>query len=361
MLRARSAIGLALVTVAAVGFAVFTTEESEPVVGAGDFLFPSMFESVNDAGRVEISAKGKSVVVEKKGDDWVVPTMHGYGASVGKIRALLMGSANLERVEPKTANPDLYAKLGVDPPSTDESRAVSYKITSASGVSLAHFIVGDSQAAKGHPEKQDYYIRLEGDAQSWLVMGNLPVGTDVSDWVDQSVLKLDPARVHRVRVLHPDGSEVVVSKPQASDDDFTLENAPEGTKPKDEWRFNDIGRGMSDLELASIAGRVGETTVITIGGYSVELTTFDGLRVKMHTGEQDNATYGTVTASYDYASRMDRSESSAILDEATVKAEVESLNAKWSGWVYELRSYKSDFFKKKMADLTEVASTSAGG
>ena len=144
---------------------------------------------------------------------------------------------------------------------------------------------------------------------------------------------------------------------------------------KDAYRLNDIGRGLANLDLEDVKRGPGEGE--TEPAYTVTMRTFDGLVVELAAVKAGDATLGTFTARVeeveaaagdeaasqsgsDTASASDtkseQAESAAEGDKPdpqAVKAEAETLNAKWDGWLYTLPGYKADHFARKRAELVE--------
>ena len=86
-------------------------------------------------------------------------------------RRLVIGVARLKRIEPKTSNPDLYSKIGLDDPSSKDANAVQCGFENADGHALAEVIVGNSRF--GPPGFRSLAMRLSIDSP--LAKDELPL------------------------------------------------------------------------------------------------------------------------------------------------------------------------------------------
>ena len=117
MNRWRTLLILAVVTAGAVALAYSTSTRDGGVARSGELVFPDLLERVNDVATVTVLSEGETFDVVQESGRWVVPAKGGYPANPDTVHLLMVGAASLERVEPKTANPDLYSRLGLEDPS----------------------------------------------------------------------------------------------------------------------------------------------------------------------------------------------------------------------------------------------------
>ena len=162
---------------------------------------------------------------------------------------------------------------------------------------------------------------------------------------------------------------VAVSKEVPADGDFVLRDVPEGRETDSQYRVNDIGRFLEDLRFEDVA----PASSLDFAGSvdkRLEVTTFDGLRVRLDSVMRDGdawvqlraevdeglvkKTAGADAGTPDAESGTEPSDTSSgalrPLDE--VRTEAERMNARWQGWAYELPSFKRDYIAKRMDELT---------
>ena len=277
----------------------------------------------------------------------------------------------MKRVEPKTSNPDRYPRLWLEDPSGEDAKSVRLVLEDASGSVLADWVLGDRRPSKSDASRTELYIRVADDPQAWLVEGSVPGGGKIIDWLDRAVTRIDRERLRTAEVSHTDGALVAVSKGTPSDSDFMLRDVPEGWELDSQYRINDIGRFLEDLRFEDVA----TASSLDFAGSvdkRVEVTTFDGLRVRIDSVMRDGDAWVQLRAEVDEglvekaagadaaASDGDSEAESnnppealeALLPLDEVRAEAERLNARWQGWAYELPSFKRDYIARRMDDLT---------
>lgn len=356
MLKAKHFFALVVVAAALVLFAAYSLKEGESIPQSGNAMFPGLLERIPDVVRVDVMSEGRKFVLETVGDGrWTAPERGSFPLDADKVHQLLVGAAALNRIEPKTSKPELYAQLGVEDPTSAEAASIRYTLRTGSGEALADLIVGEGKPAKGDVSATEYFVREPDQAQSWLVKGTLPSGVDtLQDWLASRVANVSAGRTRQVQLTHPDGEVVTARKDAPGGGDFQYVEAPADRTVKDVWRVNDIGRVLADLELDDVrmAGQAGPE--FGPDTRKVEMRTFDGLVVNLEVvtvGEDEHL--ARLTALFDAAQADAGSalESKELKTPEAVKEEVASLNERWKPWVYVIPRYKSDYVNKRQEDL----------
>ena len=154
-----------------------------------------------------------------------------------------------------------------------------------------------------------------------------------------------------------------------------LRDVPSGREVESQYRVNDIGRYLEDLRFEDVA----KSSVLDFAGSvdkRVEVTTFDGLRVRLETVMRDGEAWARLQAELDEGLVGNRAGAAgesgsdaggsdagdgaqdttagALQSTDQVRAEVERLNARWKGWAYELPSFKRDYLDRSMDSLTRA-------
>ncbi len=205
-------------------------------------------------------------------------------------------------------------------------------------------------------------MRIAGDPQSWLAEGKMPDEKSALKWLDQRLLDLNPDRVREVHVTHPDGQKVVVRRKDPSVADYELVGLPKGAEIESAYEVNSIGNTLTNLTLDDVKPALA-VSFDGKGPLTVELSTFDGLRVNMQAikdGDQDLARFSAKFDSFLVEqSKTDTSEkpdkSSSLKQTEAVKQEVDELNKRWKEWVYVIPRYRIDSLAKKKSDLLKVS------
>lgn len=356
MLRIQSFSILCVVTVLVIIAAMTAHEDPGAIPGEGDPLFPNLLPAVNEVAKIRISSGGKSFVLERSGRIWTSPDRSGFPANADKVHSLVVGAAGLKRIEPKTAKPELYSKLGVDDPSMESSQALAYTLEGAGGRKLAKWITGNVAPSKGDPEASEIYVRLPDNPQTWLVEGKLPRGRALIDWLDQAIVDIDRSRVHQVRVRHEDGEEIVVYKTTFAEKDFSLTDMPDDMDVNGQWRINDIGRAFTNLELSDVQQKdaLPESASPSL---TATMHTFDGLEIVLKLYKVYGKSLCTLSASYDESLR---NETEAKLAPGEVRKEASALNEKWKPWIYNLPDFKANHLAQKREALLKDKAAEGG-
>ncbi|HET6565735.1 MAG TPA: DUF4340 domain-containing protein [Xanthomonadales bacterium] len=362
-----------------------TSKESEFEVRT---LIPGLAEQVNNVDQVEVVKAGNATVatLQRQDDRWVVAEFGAYPADWPQLRGLLANLAQAEVIELKTANPEYFSRLGVSDVANDDSQATLLRLSGA-GIDSA-VLVGN--AADG---REGQYVRLEGGDQALLVNQALDIPATAKDWLQRDIVDIADAEVVEVEVLHADGSQVRALKTSADDDDFVLQDIPQGREVLSAWSVNSMANALAKLQLDAVA-RV--DTVDFSNATKFRLLTADGLEVlaeiaevaeavpaadgddpaaeaatktwlklaanAYETGDAETAETAEATGDTDSTGVMDGE--SPVAEEPADEDGAEStqdagqraaeINRRVQGWAFEIPSYKADAMTKEMDELLKA-------
>jgi hypothetical protein len=369
---------LAGITIVGILLAVFANREpSSSLPQSGQLLFPDLMNSVNDVNEVVIETKEQTITLVRGEQTWGVKEKAGYRADVEKVKQAIVGLADLRIHEPKTQNPELYERLGLQDKDKEGSTSKTVTVKTADNPEAAKLVVGNQKPAKGNPRMSDIYVRKLGDPQTWLVIGNVPIETMPGEWLDKEVTALPTKRVRQVTVTHPKGDTLHLSKAKSDDLDFHLDSIPSGYKISSQFNVNNVVGTLVQLSLEEVKPQA-EVDFVAKPGVSAVLETFDGLRLHVHTSKQDEQVWGKFSAEFDAnliqpsepEPKLETTEKSegaetekADTDVETpkkesllkkpeeVQKEVETLNQRVKDWAYALPSFRVENFSKLKKDL----------
>ncbi len=332
--------------------------------GAGAALVPELTAALGEVERVTIvKANNETVATLEKGpESWVVSDKHGYAADAAKLRQALTALGEAKILEQKTANAELYGRLGVEDVAAADAAGISIALT-APGRELPAVILGNAEGARYR------YARRAGEAQSFLIDRNPDVPRAAAQWVDSRVVDVRSERVREVTITHADGEVVRVSKASAELANFEVADVPEGRELSYPGVANVIGSSLRELNLEDVepaaeAAAEPQTIVPTI----VEFRTFDGLVVRVTGIERNDESWITLEASVD-ASQAAAAPAAAPAAEgaapaegaaapaegaADTTAEAARINAKVGGWRYKIAGFQYDQMTRRMADLLKA-------
>ena len=364
---------LILVTAAVVLAAVFSRQESNAVSREGQLLFPDFMQVINDSSEIEGVSGAEQFTIALEDNRWVVREKSDYPASLDDVHQLLVGTAQLRRLEQKTSNPDLYPKLGLEGEAAEGTTSLKLTVRETDGDALAELIIGNTRPGKSDASLNEYYVRVPDDSEAWLVQGKLPSHRTANDWLDKELLTLDQERVREARIIHPDGEEVIVRRDNPSINDYELAGLPEGEEIESTYAVNRIATALTNVSLSDVKP-ASELSFSEGTGLSAELATFDGLRVNIETTQEDDVTYARFSANFDAAlavadeePKPESTDQSDTIPEATEEApktetaeqEARTLNARWQDWAYALPDYLITDLEKTNTDLIKQDEDSA--
>ena len=353
---------LAVATVLVVVTAIVARQETTSTPKYEEKLFPELLGQINNTAEIIGTSKDGLFTLFARDGRWLVKEKHGYPANPDKVHQLLVGLSQLQRIEPKTNNPELYSKIGVEDVSVNGARSLRITLKSADGQVLADLLVGNRKFSKANPNLQEYFVRVAGEARAWLVEGKISDEKSVLNWLERDVLALDPGRVREVRVTHADGQEVVVQREDPSVADYKLVGLPDDAEVEP-YTVNSIANGLTNLTLDDVK----PAADLSFSGkrpLTVELITFDGLRVNMQSLKDGKQHLARFRAEFDSSSvapsREGKNENkhapeTGLMKPDAVKKEVDTLNARWGDWVYVIPGYRIDSLTKKKSDLLKVS------
>lgn len=391
-------IGLALAALAALVVAFVLERGNSPAsdtAATQGWLAPALRGHVNEVSRVLIKGAGdKTLATLQRGEKgWTLAEKGGYAIDSGKLRDLLLKLAEARLVEQKTANKDKYAALGVQDIGDAKAKGVLVQVEGLAQP-LA-IIIGDSNPRGGS------YVRLAGDAQSWLTGAAFTIDRDPAGWLRKELASIPAARIATVTLERGDGVKVRLAKKAEGDANFSLADVPKGREAGDAYLLDSIGGTLDGLRMDDVLP-VQDAAPAT-DARKARFETFDGVVVDVtawpHAGKHravfaasldtDQAGKGIAAAQakakaeYEKAlaeapkpGAADKSatpandvpvkplaESDPVKDRANrlaaLEQEVARLNASFNGWTFVIPAYKYANLDKSLADLLKPVEAKA--
>ncbi len=358
---------------------VVNREPASTISQSGQKLFPHLANMVNDVNEVVVQTNEETVTLVRDDQTWGVKEKAAYRANFEKVKQVIVGLAELQILEPKTKNPELYERLGLQDTDQEGSPSKMVTLKTAENPEAAKVVVGNQKPAKSNPRMSEIYARKPGDPQTWLVTGNLPVETVSGEWLDKEVTALTTKRVRQVTVTHPQGETLHLSKAKPDDLDFHLDSIPSGFKISSQFNVNNVVGTLVQLELEDVIPQT-EVDFSAYPGMSAALETFDGLRLQVQTTKKEEQVYAKVSAEFDHSiiqnsepqpetvedskskepkdgdkeNPIEPAKDASLLKKPEeVQQEVASINRRVKDWAYLLPSFRVENFSKLKKDLIE--------
>jgi hypothetical protein len=325
--------------------------------------FPGLIDRVNEVARVELRGGGKETVIVKSGSQWVVANRGNYPAQFEKVKPLVVGVAQLEILEQKTSNPELYAKLGVEDLTAKDAVSHQVSLLDTGGKTVAALLVGKEPANLGVQAPDALYIRRAGEAQALLVLGRVKAETDPAAWVDTKLADVVSSRIKEAVVKPAAGEAITISKAKAGDKAFTLAGVPKGMKVKSQGVVESLATALQDLHFEDVVAEA--DAKFPDKPAQVSYKTFDGLVAKATVALVNARTHVRFEFAFDPAGippasnkpkpAAKEAKSGENAAKPSVAEEAKRLNDLVHGWVYILPEFKGELFRKTLADLVSSA------
>lgn len=252
-MRTRSFLILTVVTVAvtlAAGMAVIREERPQTVVDSGGPVFPGLVDRLGEVSAVVVRDAEQTLTIRRAADGWGLAERNDYPVAADKVRDLVRTMVQLERVEAKTARPERYARLGVEPPTDPGAKSKEVTLQTASGAPVAQLIVG--QPATGGGAEGGTFVRIANDPQTWLARGSLTVSTEAGEWVNRRLIEIPIADIQKVQVVQPDKATLTAVRDPAEAGAFKLAELPKGRKLSRPDAAESLASPFADLTLEDI-------------------------------------------------------------------------------------------------------------
>ncbi len=296
-MNARRLLLLGAVAVVIAGLALWSIAERAPQqdVGLQGPLLPDLAARLNEIEQVKVVGGGSATLVtlNRSDDGWHLAERGGYPADAGKVRALLMGLTDAQKVAAKTSNPELHYRLSVEDVADADAQGVRVEL-SGGGPDLKIILGDNSSQGKGT------YVRLDGEAASWLVDGNITAERKPVEWLQRELVNVPSARVMKVSVVPIQGQPIEIAREAGVGGDFKVQNLPRGREPASEFVADATAGLIDSLRFDDVVESVSMTPGDD-GARTATFTTVEGLRVVLSAWKVDGKTYAAFSAALDSA------------------------------------------------------------
>lgn len=298
----------------------------------GERTFAGLAERVNETARIRLSKDGQTVTLEQGDSGWRVAERDNYAADGGKVGALLRGLARSERREPKTANTDRFARIGLG----DAATQISLE-DDTGGTLLAVQMGTRKENASG---RSLTYVFQASDTRAWLVSGLEDAPVAPADWLDIELLTIADDRVEQVLI-----NDVTLAR-SAETSDYAVSGLAEGETPAASYKRAEPARTIAQLTIEDVQ----KTANPLLDPVSqVEARTNDGLILTFKLFDQGEETWAQLVAMSTEGSAPE------------VSNEADAINARAFGWLFKLTSFDARILKQRRADFVTPAAAENNG
>lgn len=348
--------GATAIAVVGASVAVINDQSSVRTNFEPHLLFDGLATKLDRVDRIVYTSSrgmGGEEVVEliRKDGRWGITSRAGYPADDELVRRALLGAGGMEAYEPRTANPDWHRNLGLMKP---EDIGSAIRIEYFNGEDrLAGLLVGKPpERAVDVKGEGLIYVRRDGEDQTWLARGHMPLHKNAFAWLDPAFVDIPREDVARVTLWAGTERPVVMERADRASADFALASLPEGRATR--------GAPVVNMAAEALLGSVfddvvpADTLDMPEEGPRVTVETFDGVHLTMHMGGQG----GALWASFDV--EADPALAAEGADMTAAEARAAELNARLSPWAYKLPQDTSNQLVQTIDTLTREAGPADG-
>lgn len=332
-MRPARVLALSIAAAAAIGAAILLAPDrtSPPPMDQPIAAFPGLAARLPAAATIEVARHDGRVTLRRDGERWTIAERGGYPARPERVRELLVGLAELRLTEPRTANPDLLSRLGLEDPLQPGASGTLLRVLDGAGAPLAELVIGRRRVRTAGNLPETAYVRRPAETQAWLAEGRIPADHDPNLWLPRDIANLPRERLREAVITRPGAAPFTVRRGPDPDGELSLEPLPEGREP-DPDRLAAVARAFEALTLADVRPEA-EATGEEAGEGRWTFT--DGLVIRVRLRRDGEALWLLL--------RAEGSEEAARLD------------AGWRGFAYRVGLWQQEAFAPDPATLHREA------
>jgi len=303
-------------------------------------FFPKLSDQIESVSHISIKGYANSINLSRVNNVWVIDEFDSYPALPDKVKSAVLGAIDLKMNAAKTALPRLYHRLGVEGPEVEDTTSLLLTLEDAEKNKLVDIIVGKPRRSSASQSTPGLYVRRPNEEQSYLVDGVLDISAIKTDWLERTLFDIPAEAIQSVRIDHPDGDTFTLFKEEKGQEQFELQNLPQGKKLASELIIKRFGSILQDMQISG--ARSQEKFEVQGNIIESQVVTFEGIIANIKTFLHDDTPYASFEFRYD--DDLLEEDNSKTED---VKAFIRNLNARTLGWWFEIPEFKYDVLKKR--------------
>jgi len=312
-------------------------------------LFPGLVDKVNDVVEIKIDGKSGTLTLrQSEAGSWLVAEKSGYPAKFDVVKRALIGMAELKSLEPRTANPELHARLQLEDRTASGAQSTLISLHAKEGKPIAELLVGKIDRAATDTRHGNYYVRKAGEAQTWFAQGQLQTDPELNRWIDAKVMEIQRKRIKNVAIRQAAGEVLEVRKKDGTEDEFEIKGLRANQKLATPSSPGTIAAALDYTPFEDVAAAKDRES-LKVGATSV-YTTADGMIVTATSRKDGDKWWVTFAVEADPANKPS--------DE--VAKEIAELGAKTKDWAFQIPDYRVEQFTKTLDQLIEKEPKTGG-
>jgi len=307
-------------------------------------LFPGLLERVNDVAEIKIDGKAGALTLrraEGEAENWLMVEKGGYPAKFDVVKRALLGMAELRGLEPRTANPELHARLQLEDRSASGSQSTLLSLNGKDGKAIVELLVGKTDRAATETKHGNYYVRKAGDAQTWFAQGQLQVDVSLNRWIDAKVVEIQRKRIKSIDIRQASGARLEILRKAGADEEFEIKGLKADQKLATPSSPNTMAAALDYMPFDDVLP-LKEREALAVAVTSV-YTTDDGMVLTLKSRKDGDKWWIAVGIEADPANPP----------KDDVAKEIAELSAKVGPWAYQMPDYRVEQFTKSLDQLLE--------
>ncbi len=324
-------------------------------VGTGAPLFHDL--DIEKISVISIRDKKDDVTFTLKDDLWLINKRWGYPANFGKIHELALTISQIRPDQLITRKKEHYGRFGVEVPSKKEGGKLVVFLDNDKKI-LSEVILGkDRKGSKGNAAGGGQYIRRKDREEVYLISNRVDPSIDPKGWLRSDLVDVKDKDIRSIFIEHEKGTEKVVLKRKSEKDEIKLVSMPKGKKTK-KMVVNSVAGALSNLSFDDVYPEKEDTAKDIPFKTKFTASLFNGVIYKVKIGEKENKSYIKIAVDYKNPiigekSKKDETGKPSEQSSIEIASKAKEENEMFSGWVYEIPSYRKDRLIKKRSDLFE--------
>jgi hypothetical protein len=249
---------------------------------SGNPALPSLRAANVAIKSIELQRGSDSSRLELGADGWTLPERENFPAAQEPVLDLLASLARLELLEPKTAKPENFEKLGLVAPADGGQSALSVRLLDAGGAEVGALLLGERAWDRGFPA---VYVRRAGENQTYLAKGEVKGGAALRDYLPRDLVAWKTERAAAVEVRFPDQPEqdYRAARSGGSETNFALAAVPEGKQAASPYLVSGAARAVGSLRIEDVVqeGSPRQPDLGSAKRVQLAWESFDGLRLTL--------------------------------------------------------------------------------
>lgn len=312
-------------------------------------LFPGLVDKANEVAELRIEAKSGTLGIKQgEGDAWLLVEKGGYPAKFDVVKRAILGMAELKSLEPRTANPELHARLQLEDRSVAGAQSTLISLRAKDGKPIAELLVGKVDRAATDTKHGNYFVRKVGEVQTWYAQGQLQTDPQLNRWIDAKAMEIQRKRIKSVVIRQAGGERLEVLRKDGTEDEFEIRGLRAGQKLATPSSPGTIAAALDYTPFDDVAPAK-ERDALKIEATAV-YTSIDGLIVTASARKDGDKWWVGFAVEADAANKPGED----------VAKEIAELSAKVSGWSFQIPDYRVEQFTKTLDQLLEKEPKTGG-